>query len=376
MGCLDKRLWMNTTSGVLFSGPDGPFTQFLDFIPNKSIVVPPTIDMLKDDTSIRFFSKFGRSVDDSVLECALPSSKPTSLDDLFRMAEDHRSDHPDWSSAMPRYLRSLLWNPPDHLPMDVIGGLRFGTVYSPSLEAVARRPREARSLWRWWTDGLVDRTELDGGLIRFKLIQGEHVDLEVWYDWWRFHNEWILQSSRVFDALDVTEGKENFFIVEPPYLSLQSTQCPPTFSTLRNAKHPVEETPLKPVYLFVHPPPTTLSELVSWLKRPRYFWSFDKTGQSRLSEEECEWWGLPVLVLSTRHPIRVELYSWPTHIYTALQDWQKARGFDPTTSDWARSRGYLELEIVGTEDRFVLVEETSDESGISDEDSEWEVLDA
>ncbi|ESK82875.1 hypothetical protein Moror_1391, partial [Moniliophthora roreri MCA 2997] len=72
----------------------------------------------------------------------------------------------------------------------------------------------------------------------------------------------------------------------------------------------------------------------------------------------------------------VTLSSWPTHIYTVLQDWQKARGFDPTTSDWARSRGHPELEIVGTEDRFVVVEETSDGSGISDEDSEWEVLDA
>ncbi|KAI3608225.1 hypothetical protein WG66_006503 [Moniliophthora roreri] len=349
MGCLDKRLWMNTTSGVLFSGPDGPFTQFLDFIPNKSIVVPPTIDMLKDDTSFRFFSKFGRGVDDSVLECALSSSKHTLLDDLSPwMAEDHRSkdaDHSDWSSAMPHYLRYLWWNPPDHLSMDVI-------------------------------DGLVDRTELDGGLIRFKLVQEEHVDLEVYYHWSRFRDEWILQSSWVFDALDITEGKENFFIVEPPCLGLRSTQCPTTFSTLCNAKHPVEETSLKPIYLFVHPPPTTLSKLVFWLERPHHFWSFDKTGQSQLSEEECEWWGLPVLVPDTRHPIGVELYSWPTHIYTALQDWQKAMGFDPTTSDWAQSRGYLELEIVGTEDRFVLVEKTSDESGISNEDSEWEVLGA
>uniref|UniRef100_A0A0W0G267 Uncharacterized protein n=1 Tax=Moniliophthora roreri TaxID=221103 RepID=A0A0W0G267_MONRR len=217
---------------------------------------------------------------------------------------------------------------------------------------------------------------IGGESASFKLVQEEHVDLEVYYHWSRFRDEWILQSSWVFDALDITEGKENFFIVEPPCLGLRSTQCPTTFSTLCNAKHPVEETSLKPIYLFVHPPPTTLSKLVFWLERPHHFWSFDKTGQSQLSEEECEWWGLPVLVPDTRHPIGVELYSWPTHIYTALQDWQKAMGFDPTTSDWAQSRGYLELEIVGTEDRFVLVEKTSDESGISNEDSEWEVLGA
>uniref|UniRef100_A0A0W0G640 Uncharacterized protein n=1 Tax=Moniliophthora roreri TaxID=221103 RepID=A0A0W0G640_MONRR len=210
-------LWMNTTSGVLLCGPDGPGT-WLYSRPAELIVVPPTVDMLKDDTSFRFFSKFGRSVEYSVLECAMDSLNDTFLDDLFpRIAEDHRSkdaDHPDWSSAMPRYLRDLWRNPPDHLPMDVIGGLRFDTVHSPSLEAIARRPREAGSLWTWCMDGLVNRTELDGGLTRFKLdpVQGERIDLGAVYGWLRFCDEWLPQSSRVFDTLDVTEGKENFFI--------------------------------------------------------------------------------------------------------------------------------------------------------------------
>ncbi|ESK81324.1 hypothetical protein Moror_12109 [Moniliophthora roreri MCA 2997] len=375
MGCWDYMLWMNTTSGVFFSGPDGPRTQFRHLIARAPIVVPSTIDMLKGDASIRFFSKYGRSVDNSVLECASDNHELTFLDDLFlRMAEDHRSEdanHPDRSSAMPRYLRGLWWNPPDHLPINVIGGLRFDTVYSPSLEAVAR-PREARPLW-WWRemDGLVDRTELDGGLIRFELdpVQGEHVDLKAGYNWQRFWEEWLSQSLQVFDALGVTEGKENFFIVEPPDLVLQSTQRLTTPPTLHNAEHPIEETLPTPIYLFVHSLPTTLSELVSWMERPRYFWSFDETGQSRLSEEECERWSLPVLVPNTGYLDQVELYSWPTHVYTALRDWQKARGFDPTTSDWARSRGHPEWESIGTEDRFVLVEEPLAE------DLDWEVLD-
>ncbi|ESK82880.1 hypothetical protein Moror_1387 [Moniliophthora roreri MCA 2997] len=383
MGCWDSMLWMNTTSGILFRGPDGPGTRFPYFIANELIAVPSTVDMLREDASFRFFSKIGSSADDSVLICALLSYKVTFLDDLFPwMAEDHRSkdaDHPDCSSAMPQYLRGLWGNLPDHLLMNVIGGLRFDTVYSPSLEAVARRPREAGSLWIWWKmDGLVDETELDGGLIRFKLdpVQGRHVYLGAACNWSRFREGWLLQSLRIFDALDVTEGKENFFVILPPNLVLRSTEHPPTFSTLRNAKHLIKETTLKPVYLFLHPP-TMISELVSHMQRAPYFWSFDKTGQSQLSEEECEWWGLPVLMPDTRLPSRVQLRSWPTNIYTALQDWQKARGFDLTTSDWAQSMGYPEWEIVGTEDHFVVVEETSDESEMLDEeDSEWEVLDA
>uniref|UniRef100_A0A0W0FXJ4 Uncharacterized protein n=1 Tax=Moniliophthora roreri TaxID=221103 RepID=A0A0W0FXJ4_MONRR len=287
MDCGYSMLWMNTTSGMLFSGPDGPSTQFSSFYANELIVVPPTIGMLKDDTSFRFFSKFGPSVDDNVLVCAVYSYKDIFLADLFpRMAEDHRSKDADRYDWMHRCLRGL----------------------------------------------------------------------------------WFKRSMLIFE-LAIIEGKENFFIVEPPHLTLKSTQCPRTFPTLHNAEHPIEETMPTPIYLFVHSLPTTLSEIVSWLERPCYFWSFDKTGQSRLSEEECERWGLPVLVPDTGFLDRVVLCSWPTHIYTTLQDWQKATGFDPTTSDWARSRGYPEWEIVGTEDRFVLVEEALTE------DLEWEFLD-
>ncbi|ESK85387.1 hypothetical protein Moror_5927 [Moniliophthora roreri MCA 2997] len=358
MGCIDEMLWMNTTTGVLFCGPDGPSTQFPYLVANKSIVVPHTIDMLKDDTSFRFFSKFGRGVDYSVLECALLSSKPTFLDNLSpQMAEDHQSkdaDHPDWSPAMPQCLRSLWRNPPAHIPMDIIGGLRFDTIYSPSLEAVARRPQDACLLWKWWDiDGLVDRTELDGGLVRFKLdlAQRKGVCLGAAYHWLR------------------SQGKENFFAVRMPELTLQSTQRPRTFPTHHNARHPIEDSPLKPIYLFVHPLPMTLSGLISWMEEPSYSWSLDKTGQSQLSEEECEQWDLPVLVLDTEYPSQVQLYSWPTHIYDALQDWQKARGFDPTTPDWACSMGYPEHEIIGAEDGFVHIEE------VLAEDLDWEVLD-
>uniref|UniRef100_A0A0W0F003 Uncharacterized protein n=1 Tax=Moniliophthora roreri TaxID=221103 RepID=A0A0W0F003_MONRR len=374
--CRYEHLWMNTTTGVLFSGPVGPGAQLFILGADKSIVVPPTVDMLKDDISLRFFSKSGSSVDNSVLECAVYGLKPAFPDNLFlQTAENYRSrskdaDHPDWSSTMPYYLRGLWWNQLDHLLMDVIGRLRFDTVYSPSMEAVARRPQEAGSLWRWVRmGGLVDRTELDGGLIRFKLdpVQGERIHLRAEYDWLRFQKEWLLQSSRVFDILDVTEGKEKFFIIYPHNLFLQSTQCFPMPPSLHNHEHPIEETPSKPVYLFLHPLPTTISEFISWTDG--YFWSFDETGQSQMSEEECRWWKVPVITFDPRHSIQVRPHSWPTHVYIALQDWQKARGFDSTTSDWAQSMGCLELEIVGTEGHFVLIEEKLAE------DLDWEVLD-
>ncbi|ESK83773.1 hypothetical protein Moror_11093 [Moniliophthora roreri MCA 2997] len=342
MGCSEDNLWMNTAGGVFLSGPDGPFAPVPRSNVVKSIVVPTTVDMLKDDTCVRFFVNFGTSVDDSVLECARRNLEPTYLHDLFpATAGDHQSedsDHPNWSSATHPYLRRLWRNPPDHLPMNVIGGLRFDTIYSSSMEAVARWPSEAGSLWEWQEykrKGLVEGTVLDGGLTRFKLdlTRGKEVYFEARDTWERLQKGWLSQSSWAFNAVDVTEEKERFFNVDPPWLKIRSTRHPTASRTLRNDEHLIEGTPPTSIYLFLCPFPVSVSELVSWIEGQPYFWSFDKTGQSRMSEEEYN---------------SVRLRSWSTHIYTTLQDWQRARGFDPATSDWARELGYPEWEIVGT----------------------------
>ncbi|KAI3619287.1 hypothetical protein WG66_012763 [Moniliophthora roreri] len=163
MDCFRDNIWMNTAGGVLFSGPDGPPAPVPRSDAVMSIVVPTTVDMLKDDTCFRFFINFGSSVDDSVLKCARWNSEYTYLDNLFpATAEDYQSedsDHPNWSSVTHHYLRRLWRNPPDHLPMSVIGGLRFDTVYSLSMDAVARWPPGAGSLWEWeeyGREGLVE----------------------------------------------------------------------------------------------------------------------------------------------------------------------------------------------------------------------------
>ncbi|ESK81025.1 hypothetical protein Moror_16281 [Moniliophthora roreri MCA 2997] len=354
MGCVLTQVWMSTVSGALFSGPVGPFPPALRANRNESIIVPNTIDMLKDDACIRFFINFGSRLDNHVLECAHWSQRLSCLDSLVpATVEDHQSkdfDRPNWRSATHPYLYYLWRNPPNHLPMNVMGGLQFGTVYSPSMEAVARWPRGVGSLWERYMydrEELVEETVLDNGLTRFQLdlTRGQKVHLDVWYHACVFLRGWLSQSSRVFDAIEVAEGKEDFFIVHPPVLMIQSSQHPTATSrTLRNDEYPVKITPPTPIYLFLHPLPMSVLELVSWIEGRPCFWSFDETGQSRMSEEECERWGLPVPTLSKDS---VRLPSWPTHVYTALRDWQKARGFDPTTSDWARHMGFPEWEIVG-----------------------------
>ncbi|KAI3597595.1 hypothetical protein WG66_003133, partial [Moniliophthora roreri] len=363
MGCSEDNLWMSTAGGVLFSGPYGPSAPLPQSYADESIIVPSTVDMLKDDTCIGFFINFGWSVDNNVLQRARRNARSTYLDNLFpAAAEGHQpkdSDHPSWSSTTHPYLRDLWWNSPDHLLMNVIGGLRFDAVYRPSMEAVARWPQGASSLWSWWKcEGLKKETVLDGGLTRLELdlTRGEKVYLEARNAWENFQKEWLLQSSSVFSAVDVTRGKENFFVVDPPFLEMRSTRRPTASRTLRNDEYPVKDTPPAPIYLFLHPLPMSVSELVSWIEGQPYFWSFDETSQSQMSEEECERWGLPMLTPSTRQSdSSVQLYSFPTHIYNTLQDWQKARGFDPATSDWARCMGNPELKIIVDSHQFKQV---------------------
>ncbi|KAI3616933.1 hypothetical protein WG66_004164 [Moniliophthora roreri] len=346
MRCSERNLWMNTAS--------------------VESLVPTTVDMLKDDTCIKFFANFGSSMDGRVLERAYLSYRSTYLGDVVpATAEDHQpkdSDHPDWSSATHPYPRYLWQNPPNHLPMDTIGELQFDTVYSPSTEAVARWPRGAGPLWRWWESnrmGLVEETVLDDGLTRFELV-GEKVHLETLSHSWEFEKGWLAQSSRVFDAIEVAEGKEDFFSVQPPHLEIRSSRRRTASRTLHN-EHSSKEIPPTLIYLFLHPLPMSVTEFVWWMDGHFYFWSFDKTGQSRMSREECERWGLPVLTVSALFEVKkcnlLELHSWSTHIYTTLRDWQKARGFDPTTSDWARDMGLPEVEILSDLGRFKEVRE-------------------
>uniref|UniRef100_A0A0W0FQT2 Uncharacterized protein n=1 Tax=Moniliophthora roreri TaxID=221103 RepID=A0A0W0FQT2_MONRR len=327
MGCGWYYLWMNTASGVIIRGPEGPSFHLADGLV-RSIAPPPTVDMLKDDTSLRFFSKLGPIMDEIVLRSAGWRWKDTYLDDLFPTMTDHGTEDPDdpaWISPTQPY--------PRHLPMSEI-------------EAVARRPQGASSLWsrRWcicYRMGLVDEAMLDGGLTRFKFdpTHGGRANLTAAHDHWPVCGEWLSQSYRIFDALDVTEGEENFFVVEPSWLEVKSTPRLQYESfgasfNLCDGKPLVEEIQPSPVYLFLRPFPMTISELVPWFEGHFYFWSFDETGRCEMSEEE--YWRDSVM-----------LHSWPTSIYTTLRDWQEARGFDPTTSNWAQELGYPELEIIG-----------------------------
>ncbi|KAK7060725.1 hypothetical protein VNI00_000456 [Paramarasmius palmivorus] len=84
-------------------------------------------------------------------------------------------------------------------------------------------------------------------------------------------------------------------------------------------------------------PLTRLSEVEDWLNSKPFFWSFDENGTTHIPESTCAQLGLPTLTLSEPAGVRFEL--WPKYTYDAVYKWQVAKGFDPSTLDFARSLG-------------------------------------
>lgn len=154
MECQYSEIWLNA-SGAFCEGPTGPdtcveYTETVD-----SILVPSSAEMLQDDVSFRFFEQFpSTELDRCVLCCARQHFKMAYLDDLMQhhlpsgrnpcfdwgrhypylksLFQNSSLQDPcfDWGRHYP-YLESLFQNSSRQVPLDIIGKLRFDTVYSP-----------------------------------------------------------------------------------------------------------------------------------------------------------------------------------------------------------------------------------------------------
>ncbi|KAF9259156.1 hypothetical protein L218DRAFT_990162 [Marasmius fiardii PR-910] len=138
----------------------------------------------------------------------------------------------------------------------------------------------------------------------------------------------------------------------------------------------------RPIFCFFTPPPADVEflkeewsewygfnerEVTCGRTRPFsiqcfYFWSHDPTGQNPLSWSMCKYLGLP-FKLSLQ--VIYKQYTWPTEVYKILHDYQIARGFDPRTTDFARSMGYQPWEVEPLETRFQELNKDSDDDSYS-----------
>ncbi|KAK1219693.1 hypothetical protein PQX77_017588 [Marasmius sp. AFHP31] len=105
-----------------------------------------------------------------------------------------------------------------------------------------------------------------------------------------------------------------------------------------------------PCYLFVRPPPKSSDgapDIETWLRGENlYHYSYDPEGGSAITEQECILLGLPSLISS----FQMEYVHWDIEAYDFMEKWQRAKGFDYSTIDYAKSLGFPILEMTIPQD--------------------------
>ncbi|KAK1219625.1 hypothetical protein PQX77_017637 [Marasmius sp. AFHP31] len=278
--CTEGELWMDPTRGVICRGPEGPYPNLLG-ISFETDDMPSTVDLLQEDACLRFMASCKSKVADHAFVRGIRSAgSDVGVPESF--------DQPTVISALTQ------------TPIAV-----------------------AKNVWE--SDDLVERTVLESGLTRSRVVGGGVVRL-----WWNINvvEAWLCQALGVFHTQGI--GLDVDLSV---YRLVRHKGC--LDGDLANDEIHCQRRSQQPIYLFLHPPP---------LNQPNgktsslHFWSSHEDGQSPLPPDICHDLGLPTTLKYWRYSYIS--YSWPTNTYKQLDKYQRLRGFDPTTTDFARHLGY------------------------------------
>ncbi|KAI3606049.1 hypothetical protein WG66_003936 [Moniliophthora roreri] len=342
------ELWLDVSTGNLITpGHDQPdlnvslplFQDYQNYKFGRPLTAstPTTMDMLKKETALKFFQSHKDRFDYAVV------SHAEMLREYVRECPCDKS-HPEFTKCVLRLLR-----PHDLLNRSIYRrihhGLRFDTVYSRLGMEIARHPSYPDANTMRASRGLVDgkQMEVEGRILTRFTFQpddsgnGVEVKFASWNNGVFAAQTWLAQASRVFNALPAPVRLEDYFTLSMPAITLES---------ISQKKLPP---PPKTLYLFVYPLPYPLTDrgLEIWRNGRTHFWSFDEAG--KIEFPEYDWFAecFGVYALAPNIHERVErAHSWSSYVYDALHDWQIARGFNPKTTDFARSLGYPDLEIL------------------------------
>ncbi|KAK1227906.1 hypothetical protein PQX77_009074 [Marasmius sp. AFHP31] len=177
---------------------------------------------------------------------------------------------------------------------------------------------------------------------------------------------WKSQAWRIFHNRGITlEDDLSIYYLVYPYAMLSSFIKPSEAQLKRQWSRPVEPSEAQlnqqsqqPIFLFVRPPP---SNPINRNTTSLHHWSFHKDGCSPLSPDTCYSLGLPTKL---RYYSRNSANSWSNEDYQRIHQYQLLRGFDPSTTDFARHLGYDDnlFQSVNDSDRFEIHREYPPES--------------
>ncbi|KAK1221650.1 hypothetical protein PQX77_015542 [Marasmius sp. AFHP31] len=294
--CDYEEMWLDPTRGVVCRGPKGPRISFI-LVELEIKDLPPTAELLQEEVLVRFLGcQKSREADDALMNIMV------YVGNIERVPE--RVDRPTIFLALTK------------TPIAV-----------------------ANNVWKGKWDNLAEQTCLENGWTRFRLDGDRWLSLHLNKD---IERAWLPQASSVFHARGVSldNDLEDFHLVYFEALLGSYIDDSPSKCQLRQQQ---------PIFLFVYPLPPNLpyGETSSL-----HHWSFQEDGHSHISPESCRNLGLPVKLGYIRSRA-CHSYSWSNNCYKSLHQYQVARGFDPTTADFAKHLGYGHIfQPLGDSDRF------------------------
>ncbi|KAK7060741.1 hypothetical protein VNI00_000473 [Paramarasmius palmivorus] len=315
--------------------------------------------MLKADTWVRYLSETEsqRSLDNEVSIYAEQNSDHTtcivySSDDytLERLA-DVKLDKDDKGLLRKEDRQCYGRHLQNSVSVPVPDDLRFDSVYW-GLQA-REVARIIDGIFNSWTvqnsDELFGRKITEDGLTRFafdlkKPITGRLVPTH--YSGEDVRRAWLTQAHYVINSGEDIEDLGKCFTASfIGQIHLETNGSSSITQRDSSSQLSCSGTALDDsvVYLFVSPPPTRISEVEDWVNSRIAFWSFEENGITQIPEDMRQCLGLPRLVLRR---MNVKVMTWDQCVYDAMYTWQVARGFDPTTTDFARSLGLPIFEPV------------------------------
>ncbi|KAG7097613.1 hypothetical protein E1B28_004947 [Marasmius oreades] len=291
--CRPSEVWIDLEKGTLVCGMEGPDCDLLHFSINNVETLPSSIEfLLQEDVCIRYFSQ-------------LPLVKG--------------------------------------FDMDVIDVLNFASVVEGRTSPIINRPyilsTRTNSIIAigngvWNGRGCLDhysRVVMPDGRTRFTLTD-KASSLNLYSRPSGNQNAWFSQASNVFHRLGISLDEDlSSYKLIVPHIAL---------SGIVNWRWRPEQ---PPVYFFLHPLPFSPS-LKAGSVVSTHTWSFDENGQTPISRHRYMSFGLPT-ELRVDYLIAIPPY-WPKETYKSTHKWQIARGFDPTTTDFARYLDYPIYEVL------------------------------
>ncbi|KAK1226382.1 hypothetical protein PQX77_010644 [Marasmius sp. AFHP31] len=278
--CKVEELWMDSARGVICCGPEGPDPD----LPYSELVIedmPSTVDLLQEDVCLRFMASCkSKQVDRVFVAGSISAGSDVVVPESF--------DQPTVISALTQ------------TPIAVGNNV-------------------------WGSNDLVERKVLESGLTRFRVV-GEGGWFELWWNG-GMEKAWLCQALAVFHARGI--GLDDDLSVYGLVGHVAELEGYLSWDKIHRQRRSQQ-----PIYLFLHPPPPN---------QPRgktsslHFWSSHEDGQKPLPPAICDDLGLPTTLKYWDYGYRS---SWPTKSYRQLDEYQRLRAFDPTTTDFVRHLGY------------------------------------